>query len=160
MTCVAPMVHYREKPKTQQPPQSSRCQKGDKKQVTYWKFTNIRHHRIPLVRWLSQSNRMPRNFMLQTNVVIFTHIISGLPAATLVRPLHHSATGFLLLNDRRKLKGHRVSVPSMARSCEVSWSRRTCSEAEMTEKGGTHAHTNSMILNFPPPPTLKKAIRL
>ena len=30
------------------------------------------------------------------------------------------ATGFLLLNDRRKLTGHSVSVPSMARSCEVS----------------------------------------
>jgi hypothetical protein len=51
----------------------------------------------------------------------FTRIISGLPAATLMRPLHHiRATAVLLLNDRRKLKGHVVSVPSTARPCEVS----------------------------------------
>jgi hypothetical protein len=30
------------------------------------------------------------------------------------------AIGFLLLNDRRKFTGHGVSVPSTARSCEVS----------------------------------------
>lgn len=44
--------------------------------------------------------------MLQTNVVIFTRIISGLPAATLGRPLHHSLRDRLLpFSDPRKLKG-------------------------------------------------------
>jgi len=64
---------------------------------------------------------MPRNFMLQTNVAIFTRIISGLPGATLGRPLLHSLRDRLLpLNDRGKLEGRSVSVRSMARSCEAS----------------------------------------